>query len=64
MRKLSLELEQLTVESFDTDAVAEQRGTVQGHYGTNHTEVDTCGNERSCITYCATCDPTWCGVCD
>jgi hypothetical protein len=40
MKKLSLKLEELTVETFGTDAVSERRGTVQGHYGTLHTDPD------------------------
>jgi hypothetical protein len=39
MKKLSLSLEELRVESFRTDAGEEpMRGTVRGHYGTEPTK--------------------------
>jgi hypothetical protein len=47
MKKLTLDFEELTVESFRTEeAGANPRGTVHGHYGTTHTE------DLSCQTLC------------
>lgn len=62
MNKLKLDLDALTVESFDTRTEASaQGGTVQAHQqselGTCH---DTCGESRydTCYETCAmTCDP-------
>jgi hypothetical protein len=45
MKKLALELDDLCVETFETAAVREPRGTVQGHVYTN-----TCGG--SCVPTC------------
>lgn len=43
MKKLALKVEELEVESFRTaDADGGERGTVHGHYGTNHTDGETC----------------------
>lgn len=45
MKKLALKVEELEVESFrtaDADADGAERGTVHGHYGTNHTDGETC----------------------
>ena len=36
MKKLSLNLEALTVESFETNEAAEARGTVRGHVDTGN----------------------------
>lgn len=49
MRKLSMKLEDLEVESFDTDAATEARGTVLGR----ETSVDECGSGAES---CASCD--------
>jgi hypothetical protein len=63
MKKLSLNLEKLTVESFRTAEEAEERGTVAGHYGTTHTEFTytnclTCyPDEKTCDARCTTTDP-------
>lgn len=37
MKKLMLNLDELTVESYATDRQSPPRGTVVGHYGTTHT---------------------------
>ncbi|HEX6039479.1 hypothetical protein [Longimicrobium sp.] len=41
MKKLALDLDSLAVESFQTDAATDGRGTVQGHDATRL--ADTCG---------------------
>ena len=45
MRKLRLELEELTVESFDTDGASRSTGTVHAHapetWGCDSSECDT-----------------------
>jgi hypothetical protein len=51
--KLKLDLDQLTVESFDTVKVAAEKGTVFGEQCTCHTNC-TCPG-------CPTCDHTACG---
>jgi hypothetical protein len=59
MKKLSLDLDQLTVDSFDTAAPAAEKGTVFGEQCTCYTHCDTCPG-------CPTCDNTLCGqyTCD
>jgi hypothetical protein len=59
MKKLSLDLDQLTVDSFDTAAAAKEKGTVFGEQCTCYTHCDTCPG-------CPTCDNTRCGqhTCD
>ncbi len=66
MKKLSLRLDQLAVDSFATSAAMEPRGTVQAHA----TQIDpTCGPENTCgpftcgNAYCVrdTYDPEFCG---
>lgn len=58
MKKLSLELETLQVETFDTDAaISGDRGTVHGHYsriGTCDARVGTCFYGGSCGPGCGT----------
>ena len=69
MAKLRLDLDELSVESFDTAARAEEKGTVFGEQCTCYTNctcpgcpscdetcADTCG--ASCLETCVTCDPT------
>jgi hypothetical protein len=58
MAKLKLNLDQLTVDSFDTAAAAEEKGTVFG-------EQCTCYTNCTCPG-CPTCDHTYCGqhTCD
>lgn len=66
MKKLTLQLDQLAVESFATAATPAPRGTVQAHA----TQIDpTCGPENTCgpytcrELYCVkdTYDPEFCG---
>jgi hypothetical protein len=55
MNKLTLKLEELSVDSFSTGANADartERGTVRGHYGTAHTEFISCA---PALTQCNTC---------
>jgi hypothetical protein len=53
MRKLKLDLDQLTVDSFDTNPSDDtQRGTVQGFSHFCHTLLDTCD---TCDPSCASC---------
>ena len=51
MKKLKLELDELQVETFATGMELTATGTVQGHYGTNHTAQDTC-TQTALYTYC------------
>jgi hypothetical protein len=53
MKKLRLDLDQLTVDSFDTASHAEKKGTVFG-------EQCTCYTNCTCPG-CPTCDNTACG---
>ena len=55
MKKLKLQMEELAVESFTTDATTPMRGTVQGH---NSLGGNTCGAERTCGPQ--TCPPMYC----
>jgi hypothetical protein len=49
MKKLSLKLDDLHVETFTTAERLAGRGTVQGHYGTTHTQAgETCGFGFTC----------------
>lgn len=60
MPKLKLDLDHLTVDSFDTNAdAATQRGTVEAHTALI-TLFETC--PQSCPDTCATCDPS-CATC-
>lgn len=52
MRKLQLDLDQLSVDSFDTVAPVEKKGTVFG-------EQCTCQTACTCPG-CPTCDHTYC----
>jgi hypothetical protein len=58
MKKITLELDRLRVESFDTQAAdAAERGTVHGHWsqmGTCDGRVATCQYGGSCGAGCAT----------
>lgn len=63
MRKMRLELENLTVDSFDTTPVRIERGTVVGHGA--ETFENSC---MSCHTICdcppsSATDVTGCGTC-
>ncbi|HEU4456989.1 MAG TPA: hypothetical protein VFR81_28225 [Longimicrobium sp.] len=54
MKKLRLELDELAVETFDTQAAPALEGTVHGYF----TQVGTC-------SFChATCIETGCDTCD
>jgi len=53
MKKLSLELDQLQVETFTTGGQRlPEKGTVQGHYGTNHTQAGHTCDAVSCGGTC------------
>lgn len=58
MRKISLDVNTLKVESFDPEAEApKQRGTVEGYYLTQFTCPQTqCGNQ--CLSGWRPCQPT------
>jgi len=59
MAKITLDLDALQIESFDTVAPPEDAGTVRGHEGT--VEQTWCGEEScdgTCYTHC------WGGDCD
>jgi hypothetical protein len=67
MRKLKLDLDQLTVDSFDTEARAERSGTVFGEQCTCYTNCScpgcpTC--DASCNGTCNTCNASCNGTCD
>jgi hypothetical protein len=62
MRKLKLDLDQLTVDSFDTDADdGAQRGTVEAHSLRCVSPFETC-EALSCNYTCGTCNAT-CASC-
>jgi hypothetical protein len=64
--KLKLNLEQLSVESFDTTSVEKQRGTVVGEQCTCWTRCgqNTCPGCPTCDNTCAyTCDDATCPAC-
>jgi hypothetical protein len=54
MRKLKLDLEHLTVESFDTEPTAAGEGTVEAHGRTITVECGTCE---------VSCNPSNCYMC-
>lgn len=57
MHKLKLDLDQLTVDSFDTNpSESAQRGTVQGF---GPTRIDP-----TCYVTCPSCDNNSCDTCD
>lgn len=58
MKKLTLDLESLAVESFDTAAGADARGTVHGREATD--EYDSCACSLDHDTCKWTCDPDRC----
>ena len=56
MNKLKLQLDDLTVDSFDTSAVAREKGTVVA-------EQCTCGGPVTCAYTCpVTCDDATCAA--
>lgn len=58
MKKLSLALENLSVESFTTDAASARRGTVEARSGMTYID-------ESCYGTCnGTCYPNTCATCD
>jgi len=58
MKKLSLSLENLSVESFTTDGTAARRGTVEARSATMYAD-------ESCFGTCnGTCYPASCASCD
>lgn len=61
MRKLSMKLEDLEIETFATDPAAEERGTVLGREASD-TADETCSPETfaSCDPYASDCHYT-CG---
>ena len=61
MKKLSLHLDDLTVESFDTSAPAPARGTVQGH---DHSDPSNCDNSGFCSCNGYPCDTYTCRCTD
>lgn len=68
MKKLTLSLDALRVESFDTSAVrAERDGTVHGHDGGCDCSC-CCGSNETCRTCdqsaCDTCIFDSCGTCE
>jgi hypothetical protein len=63
MKKMKLNLEQLAVDSFDTSAAAEKRGTVFGEQCTCHTNC-TCPGCPTCYESCnGTCGDSCNGTC-
>ena len=74
MKKLSLKLDDLSVDTFSTaPGEGGSRGTVAGHYGTTHTmqatACDTCARqwtaEGTCDDTCGppdTCGHAYCGT--
>jgi hypothetical protein len=78
MKKIRLDLDMLSVESFrTTDDGADARGTVQAHIppfteGRECESIDVCTNYNcqtqydcpcTCVTDCGTCGATQCGTC-
>ena len=59
MHKLRLDLDELSVESFATDAAKEERGTVEGFVSLHCTGgVATCNGGNTCDGVAATCAGT------
>lgn len=57
MKKLTLKLDDLRVDTFTTAGAPAGRGTVEGHYGTTHTQqgescVGTCRGQDTCFVSC------------
>ena len=52
MKKIALNLESLSVESFETSPVADERGTVMGHAAP--TKGNNCGGDGSAYDACVT----------
>jgi hypothetical protein len=66
-KKIRLDLETLSIDSFETTRVPGARGTVQGHGSFQSycslgiTCLDSCASE--CNSECGTCDPHCCCTC-
>jgi len=61
MKKLVLEIDQLAVESFATDAVRPGAGTIRGNAVSEHlTECGTCTICPGCVTLDGTCPAETC----
>ena len=58
MKKLALNLETLTVESFSTGNAADARGTVAGH-GVQDTLKTLCGSLLASNPTCCPCTPRY-----
>ncbi|HEX2079815.1 MAG TPA: hypothetical protein VHG08_19015 [Longimicrobium sp.] len=57
MKKLTLKLDDLRVETFTTAEQTGGKGTVQGHYGTTHTQQgQTCQGSCGANTCDYTCE--------
>lgn len=56
MRKVSLDVDELKVESFETEDAAEERGTVHGYYTQFSCPRTQCGAE--CASGPSPCYPT------
>lgn len=63
MRKLSLKLDELAVETFETAAKLEDRGTVHGAESTGNQVICTCTfGEETCADTCQNCGSAYpCG---
>jgi hypothetical protein len=70
MRKLTLEVERLAVESFETDAAVAVHGTVRAHYGTTDPlacetkQGPACGTDQTCDVSCQNCTQTGLTECE
>lgn len=62
MRKLTLDLDTLAVESFDTQPSGRSQGTVRGHDEHRTHEYDSCACTDAWDTCHKSCDP--CATCD
>jgi len=55
MRKIKLNLESMSVESFETDVVSAARGTVDAHqlrtFNGCGSEIDRCPSARGCTSF-------------
>ena len=59
MKKLKLDLDVLAVTSFDTDAVTEKSGTVQGHLVPTNPWCAANSYRSYCPDSLCTCPPPW-----
>lgn len=69
MKKLRLDLDDLSVEAFMTSGAQAETGTVRGHYPTYGCETDvscvqTCFFESCYESACGRCVDTYDGTCD